>query len=198
MTTITETHDRSTLPLSAALKTGMLGGSQLAKWASANLFGGSPKVEYASIDLTLSATHRRLRPINPDTTSTVDPADIWGEPEEAIGALTIMAGESLLLATAESMSTPTTNAAMLLSKSSIGRRLLTLGHVGFVDPGFGTDSPTPLTFQLTNNSPIAQSLEIGKPIVQMIVFFVPESGNYADQAQSYSGTHGPTPVRTDS
>jgi len=124
----------------------------------------------ASIDLRWSG---RIRPAGPDAWEDVLDTD----------QLTLQSGEAYLLDTLEYVSMRDNMAGLVLSRTSTGRRGMSLFHTGYVDPGFqGT-----LTFGLKVVVPWGVIIERGQPLVQLVVLATveptasPYSGHYQGQ-----------------
>ena len=94
-------------------------------------------------------------------------------------------GEFALATTKEYVDVPSTIAAFVQGRSSIGRIGLTTQNAGFVDPGFHGH----ITLELVNESPNTIVLTPGYPVAQLVFFETypvskPYYGKYNDQVEA--------------
>lgn len=94
----------------------------------------------------------------------------WSKPR-IFSTYLLKPGEFVLCSSMEITHIPNDKIAILLSKSSTGRRGIEHLHAGFGDPGFGDNrrGGTDWTWELTNCAPWPNLLEAGKPLMQLVL-----------------------------
>lgn len=185
------------------IKNGCLADTNLKAWASnGGVFPYNPSlVNPASIDLRLGNQIRLPRwywvfPFRRLANRLNLPR--WSEPISFEKYL-LMPGEFVLCSSLEATRIPDDTLAILLSKSSTGRRGIEHLHAGLGDPGFGDNEigGAQWTWELTNVAPWPNLLEAGKALMQLVLVTttdVPKS-TYKHTGR-YNEQWGPTPQKS--
>jgi dCTP deaminase len=135
-------------------------------------------VNPASIDLCYSG-RAKLSTIN-------------GFEDLPFGDVVIERGDLVLVHTLEYITMPIDAGGMLMLKSSMGRMGLEHLHAGWFDPSFNGTA----TLELTNLAVLPVVLEVGMPIVQLVLMSLTErpARSYLETGR-YNGQSGPTEAR---
>lgn len=136
---------------------------------------GLPSI--ASIDLTWSGKYHRPDPygIFPRQTWNKD-VRFWDDEMEA-DELIIDTHEIVLLTSAETVQIPNQHAALLVSKSTPGRRGLIHAHAGLFEYGFDGLA----TWEMFNAMPWPVIIKKGQALVQLVFFEAEDSAAYQGQ-----------------
>lgn len=146
-------------------------------------FGGN--VQTASIDLHWSGDYRvpkspseMMREYSDKVLNVFDPSiEFWRE-FESIDALVIPPGSIRLLRSAEAVQIPQDHGAILMSRSTPGRRGLLHAHTGWFEGGFKGHA----TWEVYNGMPFAVVVPRGQAMVQLVFI-------EADTATQYAGRY---------
>jgi deoxycytidine triphosphate deaminase len=142
-------------------------------------------VNPASIDLRLGDLIRQATPVG------------WTEPVPFENYL-LSPGQFVLCHSLEYVQIPTSAAAILVLKSSMGRQGLNHLHSGWGDPGFGLGKGAQWTFELQNVAPWPIMLKAGQRIIQIVMMdlVAPPEVDYR-QTGNYVYQTGPTIARSE-